>query len=413
LEKQENSSIDYIAIFCCNHAHRYIRAFQLSVRDKARALLFRGGSLDKNGLSPDDAVAEFNPVPDRSRHLVEEYTRALERYVGAQGNSTLQGAVRIGEKAAKEGLGVYEVSVLHQRVGVRIFTGARRGKPSAGAFSCAACPIERKPCGGFGCEVRRTETFYLRVLSVLTGSPFTEESLATVAQQAREEEARRIARDLHDEASQLLAVVHLALVDMPGNLTAEQRERLGRVDRLLDQIEDQMRHFAHQLAPPMLAEEGLAPAVVHMAEMAAKRHGIAITVVCEPLGRLLRLVETACYRILQEGMNNAIKHAKPTEIQLRIRRQSGSVWCTVRDNGTGFAASTNRLARELQGFGLRAMLERVQELGGNLKIRSKPGKMTEVTARVPERPELQRCLTASTEPGFNGQAHEISTLGEA
>src|SRR5439155_9178007 len=127
--------------------------------------------------------------------------------------------------------------------------------------------------------------------------------------EAQAAERRRIARELHDEAGQLLAAVHLALEEAVTGLPPQFREHFHQVRSHLDAIETQLRRLAHELRPTILDDLGLLPALQFLGQGVAARTGLCIRVDSAIAERLAPAVETALYRIMQEGMTNITKHA--------------------------------------------------------------------------------------------------------
>jgi signal transduction histidine kinase len=201
---------------------------------------------------------------------------------------------------------------------------------------------------------------------------------------AREEEARRIAHELHDEASQLLASVHIAL----DNLAQRIPERAGTVQELhglLDRVEAQLRRLSRELRPTILDDLGLAPALEWLAQGVAERSRLAISVDA-PVGRLPSTVETALYRVVQEALTNAVRHARATKVHIEVREVGSAIRVTVGDDGLGFDAATSLARRGERGLGLIGMRERVEALGGALTIDSRAGEGTVLTVTIPQGP---------------------------
>jgi signal transduction histidine kinase len=206
-------------------------------------------------------------------------------------------------------------------------------------------------------------------------------ALAGGVLQAREEEARRIAHALHDEASQLLASVHIAL----DNLIQQVPERAGtlqEVHALLDRVEAQLRRLSRELRPTILDDLGLAPALEWLAQGLTERTGLPIAVVA-PFERLPPEVETAAYRIVQEALTNVVRHARASKVQVEVRRDDSTVRAVIRDDGQGFDVAATLARRGDRGLGLIGMRERVESLGGTLSIESRPGRGSEVSFTIP------------------------------
>jgi len=197
-----------------------------------------------------------------------------------------------------------------------------------------------------------------------------------------ENEAKKIAHALHDEAGQLLASVHIALADIAEKLPLRHRERLNEVRWLLDKIEMELRDFSHELRPVVLDRLGLVPALQFLAENVCRRAGVAIAVSGELDARLAPAVEITLYRIAQEALNNVVKHARARTANIEVSHTAERVSCTVRDDGVGVAA--NRLEGGT-GLGLVGIRERLSALGGSVHIASQPGGGTTVRAEIPLR----------------------------
>jgi len=205
-------------------------------------------------------------------------------------------------------------------------------------------------------------------------------ALSEGVQQAREMEARRIAHELHDEAGQLLAAVHIALDNL--SHAADMAGALREIHALLDRVEAQLRRLSRELRPTILDDLGLGPALEWLAQGMGERSGIPIHVDAA-LPRLAGQLETAAYRIAQEGITNAVRHGQPTQITLSMRAAGGGVELEVRDDGRGFDAAATLERRGDRGLGLLGIRERAESLGGTLQIDSQPGAGTRLTVRLP------------------------------
>ncbi len=201
------------------------------------------------------------------------------------------------------------------------------------------------------------------------------------AEAAREAEARRIAHELHDEAGQLLASVHIALDSLAAHVP-QAKAALQRIHGLLDRVEAQLRRLSRELRPTILDDLGLGPALEWLARGMSERSGIPIQVeAC--LKRLSGHIETAVYRIAQEAITNAVRHGQPTQITVRAGEKAGSVEVEIQDNGRGFDAAAMLERRGDRGLGLLGIRERAESLGGRLQIASQPGTGTCLTVRLP------------------------------
>ncbi len=206
-------------------------------------------------------------------------------------------------------------------------------------------------------------------------------ALASGILHAREEEARRIAHELHDEAGQLLASVHIALDNLAQQVPG-QASTVRDLHGLLDRVEGQLRRLSRELRPTILDDLGLAPALEWLAQGVAQRTGLTVTVEA-PIDRMPPPVETALYRVIQEALTNATRHARAAKIEVKVWEEDSTIHATVRDDGEGFDVEAALARRGERGLGLIGMRERVEALGGQFVIGSTPGKGTEVSIRIP------------------------------
>jgi len=199
----------------------------------------------------------------------------------------------------------------------------------------------------------------------------------------KEEEAKRIAHALHDEAGQVLASVHLALEEMAAELPSSARAHLRNIRNQLDRIGGQLRRLSHELRPMILDDLGLQPALHFLAQGVSARTGIPVTVECSTDGRLSPAIETAIYRIVQEALVNVTKHAQATSVRIQLQREADLIRCGVRDDGVGFDVPAVVAQRGKPGLGLLGIRERLDALGGKLSITSAPGRGTELLITIP------------------------------
>jgi signal transduction histidine kinase len=196
-------------------------------------------------------------------------------------------------------------------------------------------------------------------------------------------EVKRIAHALHDEAGQLLVAVHLALADLSRDLPAPLRERVGHVNVLVDQVDEQLRRLSHELRPTILDDLGLVPAIEFLAEGISKRTNQTISVHASLNDRLPTSIEIGLYRVVQEALTNAAKHSRASNVHIQMDRPVGLVRCSVRDDGAGFDVAAVLASRGGGGLGLLGMQERLNALGGSLEIQSLPGRGTTLLIKIP------------------------------
>jgi signal transduction histidine kinase len=202
---------------------------------------------------------------------------------------------------------------------------------------------------------------------------------------AKEEERRQLARDLHDELGQTLTALKLRL-QMAGRTPAGgvPPEAIATVDRLIGHT----RQLSINLSPPLLDEVGLAPALRAHLESAAAPSDLRIALYTAGLDeRLPTEVETAAFRVVQESLTNAVRHAQARRVEISVRRSNGELRLSVQDDGRGFdVAEARRAAARGEHFGVVGMAERVKGLGGTFEVLSAPGQGTRVRASLPVAP---------------------------
>jgi signal transduction histidine kinase len=194
---------------------------------------------------------------------------------------------------------------------------------------------------------------------------------------AREEERRRIRRDLHDGLGPALSGVVFQLESARLLLDRDPAQARRHVEESTTQVQDlvaDVRRLVHDLRPPALDDLGLEGA---LHQLASRCGGLDVTVDATGLGPLPAAVEVAAYRIAAEAMTNVVRHARAARASVRVRRESGILLVEVSDDGVGIPAE-----REV-GVGLSSLRERAAELGGRTEITCPEGGGTVVRARLP------------------------------
>jgi signal transduction histidine kinase/CheY-like chemotaxis protein len=197
-----------------------------------------------------------------------------------------------------------------------------------------------------------------------------------------ENEAARIAAAIHDEAGQFLSSAHIRLATLAQALPEEIREDIQQVRHELNIAEEQLRRVSHELHPRMLGDLGLLDAIRFLAETFSRRTGVLVDVDVALAAACPRAIETAFYRLVQEGLTNIGKHAQATRVSVRLLRDEGTLVCCLRDDGIGFDAECARASGDF-GLGLTSLRNRLEAIGGELTIISAPRRGTEVCAVVP------------------------------
>ncbi len=219
---------------------------------------------------------------------------------------------------------------------------------------------------------------------------------------AQEEERRRVARELHDDTSQILNAL-LMNVGLLEPLVADPacRDRLRALKALAEQATKNLEKVLLDLRPALLDELGLVAALRWYVSQARDAWQVPIELEVEGPRRLHPLVETAAFRIAQEAIANALRHARATRIRVRVAMTEDRLTIDVRDDGSGFdVAEATARARRGEAAGLLGMRERAELLGGVLRISSAPGSGTHVSAEIPLPP------TAAPSDGEDGRERQ-------
>jgi signal transduction histidine kinase len=229
---------------------------------------------------------------------------------------------------------------------------------------------------------RRAEEGVRSSQAELRGSYARIRDLAARLITAQEAERMRIARELHDDVGQQLALLSIEL-DQLGNsvrnsessIVARAREAADRTAAISTSVHD----LSHQLHPPKLELMGLVVAVAGLRRELAQQHGIAIDFSHAGVPDTVpRDISLCLFRIVQEGLRNAIKHSGAREASVRLAADGDGLLLSIADRGVGFDSTSAK-----SGLGLLSMRERLEPLRGTLTIRSSPGAGTQIDVRVP------------------------------
>jgi CHASE3 domain sensor protein/two-component sensor histidine kinase len=207
------------------------------------------------------------------------------------------------------------------------------------------------------------------------------QALSARLMSAQEEERRHIARELHDETGQALTLIRMQLAELAGAGNGQERqvaECIGYVDRAIVHI----RGLSQRLRPTMLDDLGLGDALEWVVEQQARAAGWRTHVdVPQQDERLSEEIETACFRICQEALTNAARHARAAEVDVRLVVTPSRLELVIGDDGVGFDLERYRSPEERQKhFGLVSMTERAALAGGELEVDTAPGHGTRIRA---------------------------------
>jgi signal transduction histidine kinase len=305
--------------------------------------------------------------PKAQARFEDEYSSFLRDYVANSGENALGKAYELGRRAFTERMSLVEIASLHHRALQGLLQEEKDQKRrevllrTSGEFLAECLSPYEMAHRGFQDAVRA-----LRQVN-----------------ETLEEEIKRIAYAVHDEAGQLLVAVHLALAEVALEMPKAQQEQVAKIAGLLNQVEKHLRRYSHELRPTILDDLGWIPAIRFLAEGMSKRANLPIHIEATVSGRLHGALETTLYRVVQEALTNAVKHAKANNVWIRAWKESLVLCCSIRDDGQGFDCNQSQAPPERKGLGLIAMQERVTAIGGTLHIESRPGSGTELSIRLP------------------------------
>jgi PAS domain S-box-containing protein len=202
--------------------------------------------------------------------------------------------------------------------------------------------------------------------------------------EAQEQERRRIARELHDDISQKLAMLAVELEQLAGAVPNSETHLGKRLDSLMkrtSEVNDDVRALSHRLHSSKLELVGLVATMKSFSHELAEQRDVQIDFTHDGVfDDVPEPVSLCLFRVLQEGLTNAIKHSGASQFEARLERGPDELHLAIRDSGVGFDPST---AMYNEGIGLISMRERVSLVKGSMSITSKPQGGTEIIVRVP------------------------------
>ena len=210
-------------------------------------------------------------------------------------------------------------------------------------------------------------------------------ALASQVIRAQEQERKRIARELHDDTSQVLFAQLLRLTALQSSPSDEVRRTARGLEELTVEALEGVRRLALELRPPALDDLGLQAALGDLAQRFSEQLELPVAYEARgPRGRLPAEVELVLYRVAQEALTNVAKHARASHVWVDLDRSPDDVTISVRDDGRGFDHAAASVSDERGiGLGLFGMEERVALVGGTFKIWQRRGGGTEIFAFIP------------------------------
>lgn len=200
--------------------------------------------------------------------------------------------------------------------------------------------------------------------------------------QSQETERRRIAAELHDSLSQNLIVINNTIQQV--EFTNGSEQQMQQLSSMVMESIDEVREISYNLHPHQLDRLGLKKAVESVVNKVAHATDIQFSSNIDDIDNIFpKNLEITFYRIVQEAINNIVKHSEAQEASIRIEKNKKNVHIKIRDNGKGFNVKGDHPPNSNQGFGLMGMTERVRLIDGTMHIHSRPRSGTTITIRVP------------------------------
>jgi signal transduction histidine kinase len=197
--------------------------------------------------------------------------------------------------------------------------------------------------------------------------------------EAEERERSRIAQELHDGLGQMLSTARLNVAGLEDSITEEDREWLGKSLRSIDDACVEVRHISHNMMPSALIRLGLMPAIQELVNNINTSKSLKVNLEANVSGSLGKSLDITIYRIIQEVLNNMIRHSKADRIHLDIHRGNETLHINIKDNGVGFDASK---LKESKGMGWKNIFSRVSMMNGDINVSSEPSRGTAVFIRL-------------------------------
>ncbi len=197
-----------------------------------------------------------------------------------------------------------------------------------------------------------------------------------------ESERTKIAGDLHDSIGQKVSVLKMEL--QSPNIKFEDNEKLNKLFESIDSLSREIRDICYELKPQFLKEYGLYDALKNL--MNRINDGTGLTGSIDLIGENFRLSdeeELTLFRVVQECLNNLIKHSEADEFSVQLINQNNTVRIIISDDGKGFDVNSTLASSGVHGFGLLNMIERIENIGGKISFNSEIGMGTVVIVEKP------------------------------
>ena len=344
------------------------------------------------GLGMVQDISERRAALELAQAELERLERDHDRILAFAGEGIYhvdeRGRITFANPAAAEMLGWSPEELVGKPAHELLHHSAPTGGPyprfwrrdgSSFAVRVRSDPVRSEPGAGGTVVVFSDESERERMEAALANA---RENAARGRLQAAEAERSRWARELHDETLQGLAGLHMLLASgARGGAEEALRDCVAQAQQHIAEEMEKLRGLISELRPAALDELGLEASVRDLAERIRLVYGLRVEArleLPESARRPASEIETAAYRLVQECLTNAARHAEATLVVVELARRNGAMYIRVSDNGRGFDP-----ASETAGFGLSGVRERVGLLEGELRISSSPGSGTEVVVHLP------------------------------
>ncbi|GAC1631495.1 MAG: hypothetical protein NVS9B14_03410 [Candidatus Acidiferrum sp.] len=307
----------------------------------------------------------------RTPTFAENYASALDAYLSDPTEGALRQGYELGREAMTAGTNLVAIVLIHQEAVSHSFRKKSLSRTRLDQLAPLATEFLSEVLSSYDMAHRgfQEAVSALRRMNELL-----------------EDEIKRIAYAVHDEAGQILVAVHLALSNVERQSPPQLKPDFDNVHLLLKQVETQLREYSHELRPTILDDLGLVPALHFLASAISARAALPIRVAANLKGRVAPSIEIALYRVLQESLNNVVKHARASSVTVELTLQPGTLLCKVQDDGIGFNPAVAQKSGRRNGIGLVSMRERINSIGGTLEFDSSSGRGTTLLIRVPINP---------------------------
>ncbi len=224
-----------------------------------------------------------------------------------------------------------------------------------------------------------------------------QERMLAATIQTQESERKRIAKDLHDEIGALLAAIRLGVIQIGSDETTGTFgvEKAEEAKKLIEETIKNVRRISQDLMPATLEKFGLVAALKELCQKLEKASGVRMDFDGNEIDFPLKMQSAlALYRIVQELINNTLKHAKATKIIISLQKTNTLLYLTVADNGSGFDLEYARgQSKGVRGLGLSNIESRINMLNATIRYETAPGEGTQVTIEIPLEANRDKTLT--------------------